>query len=173
MNEDSADRVLLAAARNGDHTAFLTIFRRYGTRIFNFLYRFLGSAQTAEDITHDCFLDLLRNPAKSSSTDNNSVLIQLYSTARKLVIERSQEHIEDDWPSSDVEEESVKQLIKGLPSLERETLILFEYEGLSVQDIGQIVEADDELVQMRLDHAREKLRAALPGKRLMDTSNEQ
>ena len=174
MNEDRADLVLLAAARNGDHSAFLTIFRRYGTRIFRFLYRFLGSAQAAEDITHDCFLDLLRNPAKPSATDNNSVLIQLYSTARELAMERSQKYVEDNSPGSDVEEESVetiKELIKALPPLERETLILFEYEGLSARDVAQIVKADNEAVQLRLNGAREKLRATLS--READTSNEQ
>ena len=163
MNEDSADRVLLAAARGGDHSAFLTIFQRYGTRIYRFLYRFLGSAKAAEDITHDCFLELVRNSENARFIDN-SLLIQLYSTARKLAIERSREHTENKRPQGDMDEESVeavKQSIKALPSVEREALILFEYEGLSRRDIGQIVEADDELVQMRLNHAREKLRAAL------------
>lgn len=81
MKEDSEEQVLLAAARQGDHNAFFTIFRRYGTRIFRFLYRFLGSAKAAEDLTHDCFLELVRNSANVRFTDN-SLLIQLYSTAR-------------------------------------------------------------------------------------------
>jgi RNA polymerase sigma factor (sigma-70 family) len=163
MNEDSADRVLLAAAMDGDHSAFLAIFRRYGTRIFKFLYRFLGSAKAAEDITHDCFLELVRNSAKARFTDN-SPLIQLYSTARNLAIERSREHSEETKPDGEIDEESVeavKQSIKALPCVERETLILFEYERLSIRDIGQIVEADEDVVQMRLNHAREKMRAAL------------
>lgn len=162
MNEDSADRVLLAAARNGERSAFFTIFRRYGTRIFRFLYRFLGSAKDAEDITHDCFLELVRNSENPRFTDN-TLLIELYSTARKLAMERSGEQIENRKPDGDIEEEStetIKRLIKALSLVERETLILTEYEGLSIRDIGRIVEADDELVQMRLNQAREKLRAA-------------
>ena len=173
MNEDHADLVLLAAARNGDHSAFLTIFRRYGTRIFRFLYRFLGSAKGAEEITHDSFLDLLRHPEGSGLT-SNTVLIQLYSTARELAMERLQKYVQENSPGSDVEEESVetiKELIKALPPLERETLILFEYEGLSARDVAQIVKADNEAMQMRLNGAREKLRAALS--READTSNEQ
>lgn len=169
MNADSADRVLLAAARDGDHSAFLTIFRRYGTRIFRFLYRFLGSVKAAEDITHDCFLELIRNSENAPFTDN-SLLIKPYSTARKLALERSREHTEDTMPPGDIDEESVeavKQSIKALPSVERETLILSEYEGLSIRDIGQIVEADDELVQMRLNHARDKMRAALSRSRYL------
>ncbi len=173
MSEDSADRLLLAAATEGDHSAFLSIFQRYGTRIFTFLYRLLGSAKAAEDITHDCFLGLIRNYENARFTDN-SLLIQLYSTARKLAIERSREHTEYKTRHRYLEEESVetiKRLIEALSSVERETLILFEYEGLSIRDIGQIVEADDELVKMRLNHAREKLRAALSPE--ADTSNKQ
>ena len=172
MNEDSAERGLLAAARNGDHSAFRTIFRRYGPRIFRFLYRFLGSEEAAEDITHDSFLELVRNSANARFTDN-SVLIQLYSTARKLAIERSPKYIEESSRSQGEEEsvETIKQSIKGLPPLERETLILFEYEGLSSRDIAQIVKADNEVVTSRLNHAREALRAALS--READISNEQ
>ena len=172
MKEDSEEQVLLAAARHGDHSAFLTIFRRYGTRIFRFLYRFLGSAKAAEDLTHDCFLELVRNSENVRFTDN-SLLIQLFSTARKLAIERSREQTKNKRPQGDIDEESVekiKELIKALPPLERETLILFEYEGLSARDIAQIVKADNEVVQMRLNQARETLWAALS--READTSNE-
>ena len=133
----------------------------------------MGSEKAAEDITQDCFLELVRNSENARFSDN-SLLIQLYSTARRLAIERSREHAENKRPHGDIHEESVKALkqsIKVLPSVERETLILFEYEGLSIQEIGQIVVADDELVQMRLNYAREKLRAALSPEAY--TSNEQ
>lgn len=88
-----------------------------------------------DDSVRESLRRLIRDPANSSFSDD-SLLIQLYSTARKLAIERSQENTEDKWPHDGIEEgsvETVRQSIKALPPLERETLILFEYEGLSIR----------------------------------------
>ena len=47
------------------------------------------------------------------------------------------------------------------PPLQREALILFEYEGQSLAEIAQIVEADPGTVKARLFRARERLRRTL------------
>ena len=166
MKEDSTDGSLLAAAREGDREAFLLLFKRYSTPVFRFLYRFLGSETAAEDITHDCFLELVKNPECSASREV-SLLIDLYAKARKLAIEYEQDHVEDKLQLTRIEDESVgavKQSINDLPPPERETVILFEYEGLSIREIATIVEVNDEAVRTRLDRARQKLRAALSAK---------
>ena len=166
MKEDSTDGPLLAAARKGDREAFLLLFKRYREPIFRFLYRFLGSEIAAEDITHDCFLDLVKNPECSASNEV-SVLIELYGRARELAIAYEKNHLQDKLQRAGIEEatvDMVKQSINDLPRPERETLILFEYESLSINEIATIVENNDEAVRRRLDRARQKLRAALSAK---------
>jgi hypothetical protein len=51
--------------------------------------------------------------------------------------------------------------IASLPPLQREALVLFEYEELSLAEIGEVVGVDANTVKARLFRAREKLRAKL------------
>jgi len=55
----------------------------------------------------------------------------------------------------------VERAIASLPPLQREALVLFEYEELSLAEIASVVGADANSVKARLFRAREKLRARL------------
>ena len=57
--------------------------------------------------------------------------------------------------------EAVRRAIDNLPQLQREALILFEYEELSLAEIAAVVEADVGAVKARLARARENLRRVL------------
>jgi RNA polymerase sigma-70 factor (ECF subfamily) len=56
---------------------------------------------------------------------------------------------------------AVQEAVASLPPLQREALILFEYEGESLAEIARIVGADTGTVKARLHRARERLRRAL------------
>ena len=55
----------------------------------------------------------------------------------------------------------VQKAIASLPVLQREALLLFEFEELSLAEIAAIVGADANAVKARLFRARDKLRAQL------------
>jgi RNA polymerase sigma-70 factor (ECF subfamily) len=55
----------------------------------------------------------------------------------------------------------VKEAVVGLPPLQREALVLFEYEGLALSEIADIVGSDVGAVKARLHRAREGLRTTL------------
>jgi RNA polymerase sigma-70 factor (ECF subfamily) len=55
----------------------------------------------------------------------------------------------------------VAAAVAELPQLQQEALILFEYEGATLEEIAQIVGADVGTVKSRLHRARERLRRAL------------
>ena len=55
----------------------------------------------------------------------------------------------------------VERAIADLPPLQREALVLFEYEELSLAEIAVVVGADLGAVKGRLFRAREKLRIRL------------
>ncbi len=62
---------------------------------------------------------------------------------------------------------AVAQAVGQLPDLQREALILFEYEGFQLREIAHIVKADIAVVKSRLHRAREGLRRLLaPYKRV-------
>jgi RNA polymerase sigma-70 factor (ECF subfamily) len=56
---------------------------------------------------------------------------------------------------------AVAAAVAGLPQLQQEALILFQYEGATLEEIAQIVGTDVGTVKSRLHRARERLRRVL------------
>jgi len=55
----------------------------------------------------------------------------------------------------------VKDAIFALPPMQREALVLFEYEGLTLNEIAVITNTDVGAVKSRLHRARERLKNVL------------
>ena len=55
----------------------------------------------------------------------------------------------------------VQEAILSLPPLQREALVLFEYEGMTLSEIASMIGTDIGAVKSRLFRARERLRNAL------------
>lgn len=55
----------------------------------------------------------------------------------------------------------VQEAVSDLPPLQKEALVLFEYEGLALSEIASMVGTDVGAVKSRLYRARERLRNAL------------
>jgi RNA polymerase sigma factor (sigma-70 family) len=54
--ERTSDKILVAAARTGDHSAFSELWNRHSKRAFNVMYRITKNRQDAEDGLQDAFL---------------------------------------------------------------------------------------------------------------------
>ena len=179
MPERTTDEVLLNKAGEGDQAAFLELYERYREPIFRFAYRLLGSVEIAEDVTHDCFLSLIRKP-ENYRPERASLKTYLYAAARNLALKhfRSQgretgldEVIEEPkdsprrGPLRRLLDEELANLVRdavfSLPPLQREALILFEYEGLSLNEVAEIAGTDAGAIKARLYRAREGMRRML------------
>ena len=174
-----SDELLLESAKEGDQAAFLELYERHRNAVFRFAYRLLGSFETAEDITHDCFLSLIRRPG-GFEPSRGGLRTYLYAAARNLSLKyfRSsgrEEGLEDlsleppmpvkEQPLHRLLDEELSQRVKeavvSLPPLQREALVLFEYEGLALNEIAEVVGSDVGAVKARLHRARERLRNTL------------
>ena len=89
MANQVTDEGLLSSAASGDTVAFEILYERYRDPIFRFAYRLLGSVETAEDVTHDCFLSLIKDPSRFDS-NRASLRTYIYATARNLAAKRYQ-----------------------------------------------------------------------------------
>jgi RNA polymerase sigma-70 factor (ECF subfamily) len=173
------DERLLAEAANGDGKAFQILYERYRDPIFRFAFRLLGSAEAAEDVAHDCFVSLMQNPLRFDP-ERASLRTYIYAAARNQAAKRYQtsgreagldvmgdepEVGERHSPMAHLLEtelaSEVEQAIAGLPPLQREAIVLFEYEDLTLAEIAAVVGADSNTVKARLFRAREKLRNRL------------
>lgn len=179
MTNQVTDERLLQQAADGDEAAFQILYERYRDPIFRFAYRLLGSAEAAEDVAHDCFLSLIKAPRRFDAS-KASLRTYIYSAARNQAAKRYN-NSEREVPIDDLTETlaaadrhepmrkvldeelaaEVAQAVAGLPPLQREALVLFEYEGLSLAEIAAIVGVDANTVKARLFRAREKLRNRL------------
>ncbi|MEK6334432.1 MAG: RNA polymerase sigma factor [Acidobacteriota bacterium] len=179
MTEQVTDERLLEQAANGDGAAFQILYERYRDGIFRFAYRLLGSVESAEDVAHDCFLSLITEPGRFDST-RASLRTYLYAAARNQAAKRYNsfaretdiEALDEEPRVADrhepirrvLEDElagEVEKAIASLPPLQREALVLFEYEDLSLSEIAAVVGADSGAVKARLFRARERLRVRL------------
>jgi len=177
--DHAPDEILLERTLRGDETAFQELYQRHLDTIFRFAYRMLGSPEHAEDIAHDCFLGLIRNPGRFDPR-RGSLRTYLYMAVRNLVLKRlrrsemeiSVDEPSDTQPASDAEEpldgllarelsREVHKAISRMPALQREVIVLFEYEEQSLAEIAAIVGTDIGAIKSRLHRARKWLRREL------------
>ena len=179
MPERISDELLFERAKGGHQAAFVELYERHRNAIFRFAYRLLGSAEAAEDVTHDCFLSLIRRP-EGFEPARGGLRTYLYAAARNLSLKYfrssgrtgSFDELSEE-PTGPAREQPLDRLLKGelsqkvreavtnLPPLQREALVLFEYEGLALSEIAEVVGSDVGAVKARLHRAREGLRATL------------
>jgi RNA polymerase sigma-70 factor (ECF subfamily) len=173
------DEKLLQKAGRGDEAAFLALYERHRDTVFRFAYRVLGSSALAEELTHDCFLALVRRPDAFDPT-RAALRTYLYAAVRNLAAKHFRQHggefsmdeLEDE-PATDEREgplrrlldaelsEEVQKAVMALPPLQREVVVLVEFEELTLAETASVVGADLGTVKSRLHRARRRLRRAL------------
>src|SRR6266851_4261721 len=131
-----------------------------------------GSATVAEDIAQDCFVALLRTPERYDA-GRGPLRAFLIGVARNVIFNRWR--AESRWSPLDDDAfiaepldlgrrevaELVAQAVQSLPPLQREALILAEYEEMTMEEVAQAVDAEVSAVKARLHRARENLRRML------------
>jgi RNA polymerase sigma-70 factor, ECF subfamily len=164
---------LVRQARQGDEQAFQRLYCRYHAALFRFAWRMTTSVAAAEDITQECFLALVRGIGFDA--ERGRLETYLFGMARHLVFRhlrtdaREAGEIEESAGPADIltellaaeRSELVRQAIEGLPALQREAIVLFEYEELPLEAIAAVVGAEVGAVKARLSRARESLRKRL------------
>lgn len=140
--------------------------------LFRFAWRMTGSPAAAEDLVHDSFIALLRNPA-AFDRDRGALRSFLLGITRNLALKRARRErtfrdLDDDTaisPSIDLVNREraaiVADAIARLPPLQRDVLILAEYEELTLDEICRAVDAELPAVKSRLHRARENLKRIL------------
>ncbi len=174
MGDD--DRDLVRAALAGEARAFEVLLDRYKARIFSYVLRLVKNRADAEDLTQETFIKAFKGLA---SYDPSRPLISwLFRIAHNSVVDLSRKQrtttvsldadenppeIEDGSLSLEAaaekrsDEELVERLLRALPEIYREVMILRHKEGLEVAEIARIAQVPVGTVKARLFRAREAL----------------
>ncbi len=166
-------------AKEGDQAAFEAIFLRYERPIYQFIYRMMGNAEDASDLTQECFIRAYRAlPQTSDDLNVSAWLHRIAANACLDVLRRRKRirwllwegqgqpdlhlngHLED--PEREAirteTQELVQRVLTQMNPRHRLALILREYEGLSCEEIGQILGLSRSAVKSVLFRAREEFR---------------
>jgi RNA polymerase sigma-70 factor, ECF subfamily len=151
---------------------FQAVFDEHKDAVYRFAWRMSGGPTAAEDITQDVFVALLRQSGRFDPA-RGTLRAFLLGIARNLALKRWRaehrlEPLDDDALVAapiDLDRgevgDTVGRAVGALVPLQREVVILAEYEGLTLAEIADAVGADVGTVKSRLHRARENLRRML------------
>jgi RNA polymerase sigma-70 factor (ECF subfamily) len=184
-DERAGDSVLVGRARRGDLEAFDVLVRRHQARALSLAVGLLGDAEAAADAAQEAFLAAWRALPRFRGQSAFSTWIYriTYNTCldfssrrrrRREVLEadRADEEREpaephdsaptpDEAAERDELRETVRAALAQLPPPQRMIITLFDIEGLSYEEIRDVLHAPIGTVKSRLNRARLALRRVL------------
>jgi len=167
----TSDEALMLEFQGGAPAAFEELFARYQGPLYGFFRRRLPNQERAEDLVQETFLAVIRATARYEP--RALVRTYLYGIAMKLLTgERRRQAQTKDTPAPESNPEPaiddasdsvlwVRQALAKLEAMDREVLMLREYEQLSYAEIAQVLRVPLNTVRSRLFRARMALKECL------------
>jgi RNA polymerase sigma-70 factor (ECF subfamily) len=177
---DEADGQLVARVQQGDKRAFDVLVLKYRHRIFSLVSRFVRDPDEVQDVVQEAFIKAYR--ALGGFRGESAFYTWLYriaaNTAKNHLVSRARrppgadlevedaEQLDAAWALRDVEDpesllmteqlrEAVETAIRRLPEDLRTALMLREFEGLSYEEIAEVMGCPVGTVRSRIFRARE------------------
>lgn len=174
-------------AQKGDTPSFEALLRKYFGRIYNFIYRYLGSRESAEDLTQEVFirvykslpaykpeakfqtwlyviarnlsLNELRNTQNKAFSLDNTMMTEDGEVKAQFADPAAADPFEDLANKESVQ--LIKQALDSLPENQKAAVILQRFEGLSYDQIAVALGCSTQAIKSLLNRAKETLRDKL------------
>ena len=168
MDEDTKAMLRL---KNGDRVAFDELYSRFRIRIYNYVFRYLGTTDTSEDVTQEVFVRMYTSAKSYEPTARFSTWLFTIATNLAINEHHKRRHVElietdtlpDSTPSTEDRvmvgdwEQNLLKIIGQLPENQRIALLLRSYEGMDYQEIAAVLQVGEKAVKSLLSRARERL----------------
>ncbi len=162
-------------------TLFRALFEAYRQPLFAYLYRLVGDPGSAEDVVQDVFLRAYQAlPRLAPGANRRAWLYRIATNAARDLFRRRKVRqwlpfLGSDDTDSSIPDESaalaqpdlpaderlaVHEALQSLDATYRVPLILFSVEGLSTQEIAEVLGIGQSAVKMRLSRARTMFQSA-------------
>lgn len=179
------DEELIFRFQRDDIEAFNELVIRYKDKLVNFIYRYTGDRDDAEDFAQDTFLKLYKSKhlyreiAKFSTwfytialntvkteikkkSKYQSISISDYDPENDKDFDLPDERYNpDDIANSNIEMEVIQEAINSLNEIFKEVIILRDIEDLEYDEIAKITGLPLGTVKSRINRGREKLKNIL------------
>ena len=178
MGASPEDSALMLRYRDGDMTAFETLYRRHNDSLYRYLLRLTLNREAAEDVFQETWSKIIKSRGNYRPTAKFSTF--LYRVAHNSFIDhvrRNKRHTmtvdldpeQSPDPAASPPDEVEKRLFRrrlntalgALPDEQRDAFLLHEEAGLSVDAIASVTGTNRETAKSRLRYAVRKLKAAL------------
>jgi RNA polymerase sigma-70 factor (ECF subfamily) len=187
QDEAEQDRALIEQAKLGDRAAFRSLLERHQRRAFAIAYSLVHDEQDAREIVQEAFLRVHRGLA--SFHGGSSFFTWLYRIVTNLSIDliRKPGRHRAEWDDTrEVEEDAeipllsrlegsdplevvrrgeiagrIQTALDALPPYHRSVILMRELEGLSYEEMAEVMGVSKGTIMSRLFHARQKLQRAL------------
>ncbi len=179
------DEELIAHFQKGNEAAFDELVARYKDPLTNFVMRFVGDPEGANDIVQDTFVRVFRNrssyrPVAKFSTWIYTIATNLSkshlrrkkllriltftggSDERNPILEVADESARADLlVDAGIKEERIQHALDRLSTKHREVIVLREIQELSYEEIAAVTGVNVGTVKSRINRARERLQEML------------
>ncbi len=160
MSQLSDDKLVQQYSR-GNNEAFDALLERYQSRLLSYIVQLVGNRQLAEDIFQETFVKAIVTIRQGNYTESGKFGAWLSRIARNLVIDHFRQEraeptvssdngevdilnrkelsditIEDDIIDTQIRQD-VRRLIRELPDLQRQVLVMRYYRNLSFKEIAE------------------------------------
>ncbi|MBL8916323.1 MAG: RNA polymerase sigma factor [Archangium sp.] len=181
----------MLAFKSGDARAFSTLVQRHRGPVYNFILRYVGHRQRAEDLLQETWLKVVRSSGEWQPKAKFTTWV--YTIARNLCVDSARKETfrktdSLDAPASQDEAEGrsvgdlvadeagqtpdraahnvrlrplIEQALQALPSEQREVFLLREYQGIGFKEIAEVTGVNENTVKSRMRYALEGLRKRL------------
>ena len=161
----TSDESLMLEFQRGSREAFDELFARYRQPLYGYFRRRLANSERAEDLTQETFLAVIRateryQPRALVRTYLYGIAIKLLGVERRKLarVEAAADPVHE--PRTD-EALWVRQALDRLEPVEREILMLREYEQLSYAETAELLRLPLNTVRTRLFRSRMALKGYL------------
>jgi RNA polymerase sigma-70 factor (ECF subfamily) len=176
--DDPTDAQLVARSLARDHEAFGQLIDRHASTIVNLAYRMVGNRAEAEDLAQEAFIAAFKAlPTFRADSKFSTWLYRIASNKCKdwLRVKRpgqgqydvdadaqldahiAEERTPEELLSQQQVAQELDQAIQRLPPLYREAFILKHLEGLSYEEMEEILGVSGDTLKMRVYKGRVQL----------------
>jgi RNA polymerase sigma-70 factor (ECF subfamily) len=165
-------------SRRLNQNEFLERVFVHADALYRYAYRLAGDRQTAEDLVQESLVRALQafGGVRPDTQHRAWVFTILRNTFLSQLRKHREEVVEDPEPAAlDASPEGVLELRGGglgdevqkaldrLPESQRTALVLCDVEGMTYEEIAQVMTCPVGTVRSRIHHARRRLRLSLGG----------
>ena len=161
---------LVDACRRGDAEAFESLVRQTNRSVYGLVYRIVGNAEDAADVTQDVYIRVWRSLKAFRGDANLGTWLHRVATnaaithlkKRGRLAEPVEDEMESRLAARDDEDDrlsadEVERALERLPASYRVVVTLKDLYGFSCQEIGRQIGLTEGAVKVRLFRARRKL----------------